>query len=282
MPTRVISFAGTTLAVEYQGDRPAKIVAFLYRHFAAGSRDAPQVIYRLVSSQGAEKIDLYRNDELLIRSNDEAAVADFLLGNSCYQLAYHSQGGLLFHAAGLTHRGRGLILPGTMGAGKSTLTAWLLTKDFDYLTDEMVFIPAGTVQIQPLTRPLNLKRPARKVLADQCNIYHQAGPFYASATTDLVPPTLLRPDNRFSEPPLRLIIFPRYQAGAAFKLQALSKAQAGLALMECLVNARNLPEHGFPRVIRLARRIPAYKMTYAGFDQIDGRIEALLESIPTT
>jgi hypothetical protein len=81
-----------------------------------------------------------------------------------------------------------------------------------------------------------------------------------------------------SEPPLGLIVFPRYLPGSDLALRPLSKAQAGLALMECLVNARNLPGHGFSEIARLARRAPAYKLNYADFDQIGERIEMLLQS----
>ncbi|NJN95931.1 MAG: hypothetical protein HC875_18395 [Anaerolineales bacterium] len=51
--------------------------------------------------------------------------------------------------------------------------------------------------------------------------------------------------------------------------------------MQCLINARNLPEHGFPEIVRLAALAPAYKISYAHFDQIGGQIEMLLNSNPS-
>jgi len=71
------------------------------------------------------------------------------------------------------------------------------------------------------------------------------------------------------------MIFPRYQPDVEFALRPISKAQAGLALMECLINARNLPGHGLSEIARLAQVAPAYKLSYANFDQIGERIEAL-------
>ncbi|MFN8459220.1 MAG: hypothetical protein U0401_31985 [Anaerolineae bacterium] len=58
-------------------------------------------------------------------------------------------------------------------------------------------------------------------------------------------------------------------------LRPLSQAQAGLALMQCLLNARNLPEHGFPEVTRLIRQVPAYHLGYSHFGQLEGQIEQL-------
>jgi hypothetical protein len=73
-----------------------------------------------------------------------------------------------------------------------------------------------------------------------------------------------------------LIIFPCYQPAAQFDLQPLTKAQAGLELMKCLINARNLPGHGFAEISRLVKIAPAYKMSYANFEQVDNTIERLL------
>jgi len=67
-----------------------------------------------------------------------------------------------------------------------------------------------------------------------------------------------------------LIIFPRYCAGSELELTALSPAMAGLKLMECNLNARNLADHGFPALTALARNVPALSLTYGGYRQLDG------------
>ena len=61
-----------------------------------------------------------------------------------------------------------------------------------------------------------------------------------------------------------------------FAFEPLSGAQAGLALMECLVNARNLPGHGLAEAARLARNAPAFRLRYSHFEQIGDRIQAFL------
>lgn len=221
---------------------------------------------------------LYRGDVLLYAGGSAADVASLLLGESCHELADQSREGLLFHAAALARKGRGLILPGTIGVGKSTLAAWLLARGFDYLTDELVFVAWGADRLQAFTRPLNLKPPARSILRHVFDFEGWSGQFLSGSQFDLVPPTLVNPTNQASESDLDLILFPLYRPGSAFALQRLSKAQAGLELMQCLVNARNLPDHGFREIARLARKAPAYRMCYAGFDQIGEMVETLLDT----
>jgi len=45
--------------------------------------------------------------------------------------------------------------------------------------------------------------------------------------------------------------------------------------MGSLLNARNLPDHGFPAVVELARRIPAFEAIYDEVEQVERSIEDL-------
>jgi len=65
-----------------------------------------------------------------------------------------------------------------------------------------------------------------------------------------------------------MIPFPRYRKNGSITLERLSPAQTCLRLMACIVNARNLPEYGFPRIARLLRTVPAYALEYSGFEQV--------------
>ncbi len=283
MGRRLICFAGSSVATEYQGERAARIVDFLYRYIPGGDDHAtrPHVTYRLAPGAEPNRLALYRDGKLTYEGTADAFLAETLLGETGYSLADKSRGGLLFHAGGLTWGGKGLLLPGSIGAGKTTLTMWLALKGIDglaYLSDEMVFFPEGSGAMRTYTRPLNLKSPGRAALGDLFDFEAHTGRILSTSHGDLIPPELLNFAGPCDEIPVNLILFPRYAAGSEFELKSLSKAQAGLALMECLVNARNLPEHGFREIARLARTAPAYKMSYAHFDQIGEQVEDLFHS----
>ncbi len=273
--TRLVTFAGSSLTLTTNDPVFDPVIDLLFDSVAALPDGQPPAGYHLLADSGT--FTLLKNDTQLYRGDSLPALADLLLGHGCHDLADRSCGGLLFHAGAVARNGRGVMFPGTMGAGKTTLTAWLLTYGFNYLSDELVFVPSGADSIEALPRPLNLKKPARPVLQPFLDFEAQADKITSTAFVDLVPPTLLNPETRFSRPPLSAIVFPTYQAGAAFQWVPLSKAQAGKALMECLVNARNLPGHGFDDIARLARRIPACRMTYSHFEQVGDRVEALFE-----
>ncbi len=275
---RLISFAGSSVAIEYSGARIAAIVEFLYE-YASGDNDiSPHVTYRARPGESPGTMTLYRDETLIYAGDSESGLAELLMGDASHHLADRSQGGLLFHAAGLAWQGKGLLLPGGIGAGKTTLAVWLTAKGLDFLTDELVFVAHGTDTVQAFTRPLNVKKGSRAVLQAGLpfDFEAHAAHILSSARADLIPPALLRP-VKLSTPPLGLIIFPRYSPDGDFALRPLSKAQAALNLMECLINARNLPGHGLSEIARLAQVAPAYQLNYADFDQIGGQIEVLLK-----
>ncbi len=57
------------------------------------------------------------------------------------------------HAAGVCVNGMGILMPGTSGAGKTTLTLALLREGWDMLSDDMLFLAHGPDGIQVLAFP---------------------------------------------------------------------------------------------------------------------------------
>ncbi|MCB9077506.1 MAG: hypothetical protein H6631_07940 [Anaerolineaceae bacterium] len=276
--TRLISFAGNTLTLNFEGATAARVIDLLYRHVEDGDPESSCFTYHLEENATSEWFTLQRGQELLYEGDDAGLAGEVLLSDSCYQLAALSRTGLLFHAAVLRWQGHGLILPGPSGTGKSTLTAWLVSHGFDYLSDELALVPWQTDLIKPFTRPINLKSPARAVLEGVFDFEANKANILTSPYGYFVPPQQLRFHKPQPETPLKTIIFPQYCSDSNFEYQLLSKAQAGLALMQTLINARNLPEHGFQEVTRLARQVPAYTLKYSHFDHVAEYIKDVCSS----
>jgi hypothetical protein len=183
---------------------------------------------------------------------------------------------MLFHAAGMGFQDKGILVPGGIGFGKSTFTAWMVTQGCDYFSDEFVYFPLETDEMHAFYRPLHLKKPSRKVLEHSIDYEAHNDLIMVGSHSDLVHPTLIRQNNRYYQPAVRLILFPHYQTDGEFEWQELTPAQTGLELMQFLINARNLPDHGFGEIARLSRTTKAIKFTYSSFQQIEKAIQAIL------
>jgi hypothetical protein len=91
----------------------------------------------------------------------------------------------------------------------------------------------------------------------------------------MIPHRLINPDYRHEIPPLSAIIFPHYSRDTMPELQELSGAEAGLELMRSNVIARNLPGHGFGDIVQLVRQLPAYRLFYRHFSDLDDLTRAI-------
>ncbi len=269
MTLRRISFGASTVALDAHGARANAVADFLFGHLPDGG-GVPQITLCLEADDGG--LSLRAEGEVGYRAASEAAMAEYVLGRVCFHLADRSHNGLLLHAAALRRNGRGLIVPGSSGAGKSTLTAWLSERGFSYLTDELVYVPDGALSFSALGRPLNLKPSAH---GDLPVLFADSHDILAGDSAALIAPSRLGLPADLEPTPLCAFLFVRFDVGATFEWTRLSAAQAGLALMQCLVNARNLSEHGFREASRLCRLTPAYRLVYKDFAELERRLPEL-------
>jgi hypothetical protein len=269
----VLSFAGRAVVLQARGERSEQLVSFLFGRVPRAAEDADVDASFRVRDTGHGIAFAVDESEWFDGPNEEVA-GSLLVEEVMHRLMLQSAAGLLLHAAALGRRGQGLLLPGESGCGKSTTAAWLASRGWDYLTDELVFVPAGSLDFEPFSRPIKLRPGARPAL--------QAagidGTLLRGSELDLLVPAgnvtgAASPD----EWPISLLVFPLHRPTGACEIQPLTAAQAGLELMRSLLNARNLPDHGFGEVARIARSVPAVRLLYSEIAHLGDRLERLLE-----
>lgn len=134
---------------------------------------------------------------------------------------------LMLHAGAVALGGAGFVLCAASGSGKSTLTAALVASGCAYLSDEVAAIDPLTLQMHPYPRNLCVKAGSLTALAPYYPELAGAAP---ETRGDGEAVWYLRPpDERWQRDPVpvRQIVFPRYEPGAATVLAPLSR---GLAL----------------------------------------------------
>ncbi len=276
---RVIHYAGNSVALEFNDPAVEELLnSIIYPFPTSTENDLSATIRIEINHDPDPEYQLFLDGEKIYKSKNKIDFAENLLSKICYLLAFSSKEGLLFHAAGLGINHAGILVPGGIGFGKSTFCAWMVSMGCDYFSDEFVYFPWESDSMHSFYRPLHLKKPSRNVL-DQI-IDYDAGEelLMAGNHSDLIHPTLIKADNCYRQPPIQLALFPQYQAKSELQWQALTSGETGLELMQFLINARNLPEHGFGEIARLARKVKGIKFTYSAFEQIEYPIRELLKS----
>jgi hypothetical protein len=269
MNSRVVSFANSAIAIQWIGETAACLVNFLFGAVPENKAVDPHLTFQISPGEAKDELHLSTGDPTEECRGLPGQITLQLMERVTYHLADRSQGGVLFHAAGLCKEGNAIVFPGSSGSGKSSLALWLAAQGYRYLSDELVFVPSGGLECQGLRRPVHLKPPAHILFTNQLKNKAMAlGDSNTGPTGWLLPPHLISEPSPETSCQIQCLIFPHYHPRATFEFERLTRASAAVALTGVLVNARNLPDNGFPELLRLARAIPTYQLTYSSFEQI--------------
>lgn len=275
MSKRQLALGNSAVMIDILGDLAEEIDEFLFSQHPYQNGAMPhKMLYLVANSAGRFTVRI--DQQTYYSGSDMGDAAGALLGRALYHLTDQVSSGMVFHAGGVVCRGRGVMLPGTMGAGKTTLTAWLLQKGCAYVTDELVFIPDGGREMLGFRRPLNVKAPSLPIIDAFCPLTEgNTSPLYTSEGC-LLPSTTLSTAVVPTAVSLSTVLFPHYDKESTGVVTPLSSAQTGLYLMRSLINARNLAHDGFKTAVSLASTVKAYALHYAHFEQIEPQLDKIL------
>ena len=119
--------------------------------------EQPQLIkrFRLVHA-GESDWSLLDNEREYCRHASRYQAAYCLMNEVIFHCINTNSHQHAIHAGAVCRDNKFILIPGSSGRGKSTLTAWLCREGCSYLTDELVFLGEGG-SIEPFVRPVNLK-----------------------------------------------------------------------------------------------------------------------------
>lgn len=163
----------------------------------------------------------------------------------------------MFHAAGASWGGVGVLMPGQQNAGKSTLVTGLVAAGLGYLGDEAVALDAETAWMLPFHKSIGLDRgswplfpefePDRIRAELQPNRWH-------------VPPDRVRPGSRAPSAPVRYIVCPQYQQDAATTLEPMKDIDTVAILLEQAFHLADRPD-ALDQLVGVVEAADCYRLT---------------------
>jgi hypothetical protein len=213
-------------------------------------------------------------EQLTVDKLSAAELLDVLLEEVVRCLIYELDTAVAVHSASIAWHGHSILIPGPTGAGKTSLTGWFAAKGFEFLSDELVLLPGGKTTLS-FPRPLLAKPGAHELTG----LFTQGGGriVKTGANTVIGLDRISLSGNQQRQ--AGLIIFPNFVAGSELQFASISPAMTGMKLLQCNLNARNLPDHGFRALSVFAREVPAVTLTYGSFSQLDGVADELVKFI---
>lgn len=267
-----MGFCGHHVVVDGYGEGASDFINFLCCDLVADAQSELQANYEFMLSG---ELSLWLEGRCLYAGTSRYDLAYSLINEIIHHCIVDNDSGHAIHAAAIATPRGAVLLPGSSGAGKSTFTTWMLSRGCNYLTDELVVLGGENGQLLPFTRPLSIKQGSFSVLESflDCD---SADSIKGSAGL-MLPHRFINANFSATVPPLALILFPEYRAGATTELIQIPPGLGCARLMECYVNARNLKGHGIGGLAEITRNTPAYSLQYGSFH---GLAHVLSEALP--
>jgi HprK-related kinase A len=198
--------------------------------------------------------------------------------NWCIATSAHRY--MMLHAGTVAFGDRAMVLPGTPGSGKSTLSAALHLRGARLLSDEFGLVRPEIGDLLPMPRGIPLKNASIEAILE-FDPAAEMGPTYPKTRKGRV--RHLRPSAesiaRQAEPATpRWLVFPKYQAGVTETLQPLDKVEAFRQLAFNCFNYRLLGETSFRAVARMIEQVDCYTFRFSSLERAVPMLQALAES----
>lgn len=274
-----VTFAGLSVIIQYSTAEVREFLKLLFNDVHGQDAGDYEAILKISQDGNSGQYMLTTADEeVLFRGYLGVHFAAILFDSVIFNLLNKNSRGVAFHAGAVALQEKVILLPGQSGSGKSTMSAWLAAHDFSYLTDELLFMPDGEPDMAiPFTRPVCIKSGSageikKYIQGDRSGILEDKEGIIVAHRS-------LNPDFSIITSAPSLILFPVYQFSSPLKIHKITGAQACTLLMECDVNARNLADHGFKQIVRIARSIPAYQVIYGSFDGFGDALAELFDEL---
>jgi hypothetical protein len=177
----------------------------------------------------------------------------------------------VFHAAAAADERGAVLLPGESNAGKSTLVTGLVADGLGYLSDEAILLDEHD-RAWPYPKAIDLDPGSWPVFP---------GLTPSEAEGDLhqnrwhIPPDRIRPGSVGAPTAVRAIVSPRYEEGAAPRLEAFAPEEAFALLLEQAFHVGTRPG-AIAQVARLVETVPCHRVVSGRLDGAVALVRELL------
>jgi hypothetical protein len=228
-------------------------------------QDAPAHRYELRGPDHDGTWSLHLDDQPVRGRGTAAHAVSLLLWSVNREAIEASEGRLLLHAGGVVLGDVGVVLPGDMEVGKTTLTTALLLGGGAYLSDEAVGFDAATGRLVGYPKALSLD-------VGSWSLFPELEPEVPPDLRRWLPaqwqvaPGSIREGSVVESASPGLVVLPRYRGGASTVLRRLGGVEALVRLSGCVFDTGLERRHILRQLAALLERAPAYELVHGDLD----------------
>lgn len=185
---------------------------------------------------------------------------------------------LLIHSGVLAKDDRIVLLPGEPAAGKSTLTAGLMLRGWRLFSDELALVEAGSNQLRPMVRPVNLKNDSIGIIRTFAPeaVLNKETPDTTKGVVSHLRPTAASVAEARRPGRVAWVVFPRFTRGLTERrITRVSRPQAFMRLADLSFNYATLGLRGFETLRAVVSDAACFDFAFGSLDDGLAGIEAI-------
>jgi hypothetical protein len=263
---------GTCALVRFAMLEQMQRVDTVLGHLATDDNIEPTVVVDIQGvrhdRRGPVRSYIYRDGEPLEFTTGLHRLAPVVKA-ALWQSAVNAHDFLFYIHAGVVGTGENcILLPATAGSGKSSLTAALTHKGFNYFSDEVALIEPRTFQVPPVPLAICVKETGWELIG---RYYPELLTVRSHERNDGKVVRYFAPSRgalQRASAPVSHIIFPRYELGARTEIKPVARAEAlGRLMGECLALRQRLNLLNVKEVIDWIAGVDCYTLTFSSLDE---------------
>ena len=250
---------GRPVAIEIEDRSLADLLAAVLAPLRCAGE--PQAGIRVVSDGAGH--DVWSGGERVVRGADRSLARRAVLQTALVQMLGGGTIGAILHASSVAIGGRGVVLSGATGSGKTTLMLALVAAGARYLSDDFTPLHRVGGRISPFPVAASVKSGSWGLVSDRfarlrgASVHALGGrevrylEIGGEAGADTVP--------------VGALVFPRYVAGAALRLERLAPED----VLRRLVEGGSAPfgdEPSMRPIVDLVCAVPGWTLSYSDLD----------------
>lgn len=235
--------------------------------------------HRIQATRSGTTFTVSLDGRALVRAADLATARRVILQGALLSLHARQDAAAIMHGSAVAIDGRGVVVAGVTGSGKSTLMLALIAAGARYLADD--FTPLTDDGVRVGAFPV-----AASVKAGSWPLARAWFPAIETAATFNLGPREVRylDLSAHREPgegsvPAAAIVFPRYAAGSPVTFTRLAPESVFRQLIEAGSAPAGNPPSMRP-IVELAKHVPAWSLAYGDVADAAERVKALSASAP--
>ncbi|MFQ6069589.1 MAG: hypothetical protein ACE5LC_03580 [Candidatus Aminicenantales bacterium] len=213
---RIFDFS---FSIAARSSRPLRLFDIVYRNFREKDDYQPGLRYEVVSSKTRRKALFLKSEERVFPfhhfRSEESQLFKLLTDELYRKVSSH----FLIHGGGVCSQGKGVIVSGESGTGKSSLVVKLLAHGFEFLSDEIVPVNKKTGMMECFPRSVGLRREVQPWLKSGLDLFGKEEFDFSTGHKYFLNPLQLEPEKRGEPcPPAYFLYLARPRSGPEEKI----------------------------------------------------------------